>query len=76
MRGTLEHLRELNPGKWLLIRLDGPGAETGTLLAADEDPDVVSGELERHFVLETSRVYPLYVTYSVREGQDLPVFAL
>jgi hypothetical protein len=34
MHGTLEQLRERNPGKWLLIELDGSEAEEGTVLAA------------------------------------------
>ena len=59
-----------------MIQLDGPEAEEGTVLAAHEDPDVVDKELERRFQPEMSRQTPLYVTYSVPEGQDLPVVAL
>jgi hypothetical protein len=76
MHGTLEQLRDRHPGKWLLIQLDGSEAEEGTLLAAHEDPEVVDRELERHFQPEMSSQTPLYVTYSVPEGQDLPAVAL
>jgi hypothetical protein len=76
MHGTLEQLRDLNPGKWLLIQLDGPDAQEGTLLAAHEDPEMVDSELERRFRPNRSRQTPLYVTYSVPEGQDLPAVAL
>ena len=76
MRGTFEELREQNPGKWLLIRLDGPEAEAGTLLAAHENSDVVEDEMDKRFDLESSRVRPLYITFAVREGQAQPVFAL
>jgi hypothetical protein len=76
MHGTLEQLRDLNPGKWLLIQLDGSEAEEGTLLAANEDPEVVDRELERRFRPNRSRRKPLYVTYSLPEGQDLPAVAL
>ena len=76
MHGTLEQLRILNPGKWLLIRLDESESEEGTLLAAHKDPEVVDGELERHFEPETSFRTPLYVTYSLPEGQNSPAVAL
>lgn len=76
MHGTLERLRELNQGKWLLIRLDGSDAEEGTVLAAHENLEVVDAELERRFQPETSLQTPLYVTYSHPEGQDLPAVAL
>lgn len=76
MHGTLEELRNQYPGKWLLIQLDGSDAEEGTVLAAHEDPEVVDKELERRFQPETSRQTPLYVTYSLPEGQDLPTVAL
>ena len=76
MHGTLEQLRNLNPGKWLLIQLDGSDAQEGTLLAAHEDPEVVDSELERRFQPHRSRQTPLYVTYSIPEGQELPAFAL
>lgn len=74
MHRTLEQLRTLNPGKWLLIRLDE--AEEGTVLAVHEDPEVVDRQLEKHFQPEMSRHKPLYVTYSVPEGEDLPAVAL
>lgn len=76
MHGTLEQLRDLNPGKWLLIQLDGSEAEEGTVLAADKDPDVVDRELERYSELKLIHRKPLYVTYSIPEGQELPAFAL
>ena len=76
MHGTLEQLRDRYPGKWLLIELDGSEAEEGTVLAADKDPEVVDKELEKHSQLRMIRRKPLYVTYSIPEGQDLPAFAL
>jgi len=76
MHGTLEHLRERNPGKWLLIQLDGSEAEEGTVLAAHEDPELVDKELERYSQLKIIHPKPLYVTYSIPEGQELPAFAL
>ncbi len=76
MSGTIEQLRERNQGKWLLIRLDGPEAETGALLAAHEEPESVDKQLQQHFELKTSRIRPLYVTFAIPEGQDLPAFAL
>jgi hypothetical protein len=76
MHGTLEQLRDLNPGKWLLIQLDGSKAEEGTVLIAHEDPEVVDRELEKRFRPKMSRRKPLYVTYSVPEDQDLPAVAL
>lgn len=76
MHGTLEQLRTLNPGKWLLIQLDESEAEEGTLLAAHEDPGFVDEQFEKHFRPDMSRRKPLYVTYSVPEGQDLPAVAL
>ena len=76
MSGALEQLRDLNPGKWLLIQLDGPESEEGTVLAAHEDPEVVDKELERYSGLKMIHTKPLYVTYSIPEGQDLPAFAL
>jgi hypothetical protein len=76
MHGTLEQLRDRYPGKWLLIQLDGPEVEEGTVLTAHEDPAVVDKELERHFQPKMSRQKPLYVTYSLPEGKDLPAVAL
>jgi hypothetical protein len=76
MHGTLEQLRDRHPGKWLLIQLDGSEAEEGTLLAANEDPEVVDGELEKRFEPETSLQTPLYVTYSLPEGHTSPAVAL
>lgn len=76
MHGTLEELRDHYPGKWLLIELDGSEAEEGTVLAAHEEPEVVDEELERRFQPKMSRRRPLYVTYSIPEGQDLPAVAL
>lgn len=76
MHGTLEQLRDCHPGAWLLIQLDHSEAEEGTVLFAHEDPEVVDKELERHFQPKRSRQKPLYITYSVPEGQDLPAVAL
>ena len=76
MHGTLEELRDRYPGKWLLIELDDSEAEEGTVLAAHEDPEAVDRELDRRFRPGTSRLKPLYVTYSIPEGQDLPAVAL
>lgn len=76
MHGTLEQLRERNPGKWLLIQLDGSEAEEGTVLAAHEDPEMVDRELEKYSQLKMIHRKPLYVTYSIPEGQELPAFAL
>ena len=75
MQGTVEQLRERNPGKWLLIRLDGPEAETGILLAANEDPDSIDGELAKHARRGGTQARPLYVTYSIADDQELPYFA-
>ena len=75
MQGTFEQLREQNPGKWLLIRLDSPEAETGTLLAAAEDPERIDVELVSYARKGGSLSRPLYVTYSIPEGQELPYFA-
>jgi hypothetical protein len=74
--GTLEQLRGRYPGKWLLIQLDDSEAEEGTLLAAHEDPELVDRHLEKHFQPKMSRRKPLYVTYSIPEGEDLPAVAL
>jgi hypothetical protein len=76
MHGTLEELRDPYPGKWLLIELDDPESEEGTVLAAHEDPEAVDKDLEKRFRLKSSRRRPLYVTYSIPEGQDLPAVAL
>jgi hypothetical protein len=76
MHGTLEQLRDRYPGKWLLIRLDGSEAEEGTVLAADKDPERVDRELEKYSRLKLVHPKPLYVTYSLPEGQDPPAFAL
>jgi hypothetical protein len=74
--GTLEQLREGYPGKWLLIQLDDSEAEEGTLLAANEDPEVIDRWLERYSQLRMIHHKPLYVTYSIPEGRELPTFAL
>jgi len=76
MHGTLEQLREHYPGKWLLIRLDEPEAEAGTVITADEDPDVVHRQLSKHFRTKKRMVRPLYVTYSIPPGEELPSIAL
>jgi hypothetical protein len=76
MHGTLEQLRDRYPGKWLLIQLDESEANEGMLLAAHEDPEVMDREFEKRFKAGMSRHKPLYVTYSLPEGQDLPAVAL
>ena len=76
MHGTLEQLRDRHPGKWLLIQLDGSEAEEGTVLAAYKNPELVDKELERYSRLKMIHRKPLYVTYSIPEGQELPAFAL
>lgn len=59
-----------------MIELDGSDAEEGMVLVAHKDPDVVDKEMERVAQLKMIRRKPLYVTYSIPEGQDLPAFAL
>jgi len=76
MHGTLEELRDHFPGKWLLIELDDSEADEGTVLVAQEDPETVDKAMERVARLKMSRRKPLYVTYSIPEGQDLPAIAL
>ena len=76
MYGTLEQLRERNPGMWLLIQLDEPDAEVGTVLVAHEDPDVVDRQLSKHFRASKSAEQPLYVTYAIAQGEELPSVAL
>lgn len=76
MHGALGQLRDLHPGKWLLIQLDGPEAEEGTVLAAHEDPELVDRDLEKYQQLKSAYYKPLYVTYAIPEGQKLPAFAL
>jgi hypothetical protein len=76
MHGTLEELRDSYPGKWLLIQLDGPEADEGTVLAAHENPESIDEELERLASNGLKPEKPLYLTYSVAEGEDLPAFAL
>jgi len=76
MHGTLDELRDNYPGKWLLIELDESEAEEGTVLIAHEDPETADKEMERVTQLKMIRRKPLYVTYSMPEGQDLPAFAL
>jgi hypothetical protein len=76
MHGTLDQLRALHPGKWLLIRLDGSDAEEGTLLVAHKDPERVDEELDRQSQQRLIHPEPLYVTYSLPEDQELPAFAL
>ena len=76
MHGTLEQLRERNPGMWLLIQLDEPEAEVGTVLAAHENPNVLNEQLSQHFRAAKSAERPLYVTYSIAQGEELPSVAL
>jgi len=72
MRGTAEQLRKRHPGMWLLIRLDGPETESGELVAAHEDPAV----LDKLVVGDSDQSRPLYLTYSIPEGDPLPAFIL
>lgn len=76
MHGTLEQLRDRDPGKWLLIRLDGPEAEEGTVLAAHEESKAMDAELDRRPYPQNMADGPLYLTYSIPEGEELPAFAL
>ncbi|MBA3423338.1 MAG: hypothetical protein ACR2HO_07225 [Rubrobacteraceae bacterium] len=76
MHGTLEHLRNSNPGKWLLILLDGPDAEEGTVLFAHDDPETIDAELEKWAYPRSVEAGPLYLTYALAEGEKLPAFAL
>jgi hypothetical protein len=64
------------PGKRLLIELYDSEAETGTVLVAHKDPEIVDREMERVSQLKMIRRKPLYVTYSIPEGQDMPAIAL
>ena len=75
MHGNLEELRDKYPGKWLLIELDGSEADEGTVLVAHEDPERVDEEMERVLRLRKIRRKPLFLTYSILEGHDLPTFA-
>ena len=76
MHGTLDQLRASHPGKWLLIRLDGPDAETGTVLLAHQDPEAADAELEEWAYPRSVEEGPLYLTYALAEGEKLPAFAL
>jgi hypothetical protein len=76
MYGTLEQLRDCHPGMWLLIRLDGPEAETGTTLVTHEDPNVVYEQMSEYLRPSESAEQPLYVTYSIAKGEELPNIAL
>jgi hypothetical protein len=51
-------------------------ANRSFLVVANEDPEIVDREIERVSRLEMFRRKPLYVTYSIPEGQDLPAFVL
>jgi len=70
MHGTLEELRDHYPGKWLLIELEDPEAEEGTVLAAHEDPEAVDEELERRLRPKTARRWPLYHDKPRRDDCD------
>lgn len=76
MHGTFEEIRQRNTGMWLLIQLDEPEAEVGTVLAAHEDPNVLNEQLSKHFRSGGSAERPLYVTYSIAQGEELPSVAL
>lgn len=69
MHGTFEQLRAAHPGKWLLIRTDGPEAQTGTLLFVDKDHDRV-GEAMLRQPKEPKGKRPLYITYSFTGDED------
>ena len=74
MHGTFDELRAVHPGKWLLIRTDGPEAQTGTLLFAHKDHDPVGEALLRQ-PEELDKEQPLYVTYAFigKEGEEAAV---
>ncbi len=74
MRGNVEGLRAAYPEEWVLIRTDGKEAQTGTLLFADKDADRVGEEVLRQSE-ERDREQPLYITWSVPEGRELPAFS-
>ena len=74
--GSLEDLRKLYPGKWLLIQLDDSEADEGAVLAVHDDPELVDRKLMKYSQLKMIQRKPLYVTYSIPEGQELPAFAL
>lgn len=76
MHGTLEQLRERNPGMWLLIRLDGPEEETGTVIAANNDAERIEAEMSKRFRSRDMAGRPLYITYSSIENETLPAYAL
>jgi hypothetical protein len=76
MHGTLEELRNRHPGKWLLIQLDDSEADEGTVLAVHDGPELVDRKLMKYSQLKMIHRKPLYVTYSIPEGQELPAFAL
>lgn len=75
MHGTFDELREAHPGKWLLIRTDGPEEQTGTLLFADKDHDRVGEEMLRQ-PKELDKERPLYITWSIPDDDELPAFVL
>ena len=57
---------------WLLIRLDGPETEIGELVVANEDPSLLD-----ELVMDGSdHSRPLYLTYSIPEGEPLPAYIL
>jgi hypothetical protein len=70
MHDTLDNLRALNPDKWLLIELDGPDAEEGTLLAAHRDARAIDAELESRAL---DRRKPLYMTLASPEDDNYPI---
>ncbi len=76
MHDTLEQLRERNPGKWLLIRLDGPEGETGTVIAANKSAERIEAEMGKRFRSVDMAGRPLYVTYSSPKDETLPAYAL
>ncbi len=76
MHCALDELRSQHPGKWLLIRLDGPNAEEGTLLSAHEDSEALDATLEKWPYPQNMADGPLYLTYSIPDGEQFPAFAL
>jgi hypothetical protein len=46
------------------------------VLVAYKDPEIADREMERVSRLKMIRRKPLYVTYSISDGQDLPAIAL
>ncbi len=75
MRGTFGELRDARPGRWLLIRTDGPEAETGTLLFVHEDPKRVGKALVDEPDGDNGAKSAPF-TWSIPDDDELPAFIL